>query len=212
MADREGPARRWSRVSLILIGILLGSLFVRPAMAHIGTWAHNWTAHIKPRVQAFGDSRWVRKATVQTGHFSCAGTAWESAFGGTVYYTTASLKYRTGGDSALFACSVEVPDGSTITAARFSVKDTDAVEELLCELWRTNMVTSVGTESNMASVSTSGSPGKVQISDTSIANAVVDNGNYSYFALCEVPSSTSAAGVYGANIEYTVSGLRGAAS
>jgi hypothetical protein len=212
MSDREGPTRRWSRVSLILIGILLGSLLVRPAVAHVGTWAHNWTVHIKPRVQAYGDSRWVRKATVQTGYFSCSGSAWESAFGGTTYITSASLKYRTGGDSALFACSVEVPDGSTITAARFSIKDSDAVEDLLCELWRTSMVTSVGTEASMASVSTSGSPGKVQISDTTVANAVVDNANYSYFAFCEVPSSTDAAGIYGANIEYTVSGLNGAAS
>ena len=212
MSDRDGPGRRWSRVSLILMGILLGSLLVRPAVAHVGTWAHNWTVHIKPRVQAYGDARWVRKATVQTSYFSCAGTAWESAFGGTVYDTTASLKFRTGGTSGMFRCSVELPHGATVTAARFSVKDSDAVEDLLCELWRTNMVVSIGDEANLASVSTTGTPGKVQISDTSVTNAVIDNANYSYFAFCEVPSSTNAAGIYGANIEYTVSGLNGAAS
>jgi hypothetical protein len=213
MSDREGPGRRWSRVSLILIGILLGSLLVRPAMGHVAGWAHNWTVHLKPRVQAYGDSRWVRKAAVQTGYFSCAGTGWESAFGGTIYTTSASLKYRTGGDSpAMFRCSVELPHGATVTAARFSVKDSDAVEDLLCELWRTNMVASIGTEANLASVSTSGTPGSVQIFDTSVDNALIDNANYSYFAFCEVPSSTSAAGIYGANIEYTVSALKGAAS
>src|SRR4026209_1546306 len=95
MSDREGPTRRWSRVSLILIGILLGSLLVRPAVAHVGTWAHNWTVHIKPRVVALGDSRWVRKAEVRTGYFSCAGTAWESVLEGTTFETSASLKYRT---------------------------------------------------------------------------------------------------------------------
>ena len=52
----------------------------------------------------------------------------------------------------------------------------------------------------------------VQILDTSVDNALIDNANYSYFAFCEVPSSTSAAGIYGANIEYTVSALKGAAS
>ena len=212
MSDREVRTRRWSRVSLILIGILLGSMLVRPAVAQVTDWARAWTVHIRPRVVALGDSRWVRKATVQTGYFSCAGTAWESAFGGTVYDTTASLKFRTGGTSAMFRCSVELPHGATVTAARFSVKDSDPVEDLLCELWRTDMTVTVGDESPLASVSTSGSLGKVQISDTTITNAVVDNANYAYFAFCEVPSSTNAAGIYGANIEYTVSGLKGAAS
>ncbi len=35
MSDRDGFARPLSRVSLILIGILLGSLLVRPAVAHV---------------------------------------------------------------------------------------------------------------------------------------------------------------------------------
>jgi hypothetical protein len=201
-----------SRVSLILIGILFGSLLVNPAVAHVASWAHNWTVHIRPRVQAYGDSRWVRKATVQTGYFSCSGTAWESAFGGTVYDTTGSLKFRTGGTSAMFRCSVELPHGATVTAARFSVKDSDGADDVSCELWRTNMVASVGTEANLASATTTGTPGSVQIIDTTIENAVVDNANYSYFAFCDVLSSTSAAGIYGANIEYTVSGSKGAAS
>ena len=78
MSDREAPTRRWSRVGLILIGILLGSVLVRPAVAQVGIGHAAWTVHIRPRVLAYGDSRWVRKATVQTGYFSCAGSAWES--------------------------------------------------------------------------------------------------------------------------------------
>ena len=213
MSDREGPTRRWSRVGLLFIGILLGSLFVRPAVAHIGSWAHNWTVHIRPRVQAYGDSRWVRKATVQTGYFSCAGTAWESALEGTTYQTSNSLKYRTGGATpAVFRCSVQVPHGATITAARFSVKDSDATD-VTCSLWRTDMVSSIGSDSpSMASASTTGTPGNVQIFDTTVTNAVVDNGQYSYFVQCDDLGSTASVGIYGANIEYTVSGLKGAAS
>jgi hypothetical protein len=211
MADRDGAARRWSRVSLILIGILLGSMLVRPAVAHVASWAHNWTAHIKPRVQVYGDSRWVRKAAVQTGYFSCAGTAWESALGATVYDTNTSLKYRISGDPGRFRCSVEVPHGATITAVRFSVVDSDPTD-VTCRLDRTNMAASIGTELNMANVATTGTPGAVRVEDTSINSAVVDNAQYSYFVQCDVPGTTIATGVYGANIEYTVSGLKGAAS
>jgi hypothetical protein len=213
MSDREGPGRRWSRVSLILIGILLRSLLVRPAMGHVAGWAHNWTVHLKPRVVALGDSRWVRKAAVQTGYFSCAGTAWESVLEGTIFQTSNSLKYRTGGTTpAVFRCGVQLPHGATITAARFSVKDSDATD-VTCSLWRTDMVTDIGSDNpSMASATTTGTPGNVQISDTSVTNAMVDNGQYSYFVQCDDLGSTASVGIYGANIEYTVSGLNGAAS
>ena len=211
MSHREASTRRRSRVGLILIGILMGSLFVRPAVGHVASWAHNWGVHIRPRVVALGDSRWVRKATVQTGYYSCAGTAWESALGSTVYDTNFSLKYRISGDPGTFRCSVEIPHGATITAVRFSVVDSDATD-VTCRLDRTNMAASIGTEVHMANVSTSGSPGAVRLEDLTINSPVVDNAQYSYFAQCSVEGTTIATGVYGANIEYTVSGLNGAAS
>jgi hypothetical protein len=211
MSDREAPTRRWSRVGLILIGIMLGSVLVRPAMGHVAGWIHNWSVHIRPRVVALGDSRWVRRVAVQTGYYSCAGTAWESALGSTVYDTFNSLKYRISGDPGTFRCSVEIPHGATITAVRFSVVDSDATD-VACRLDRTNMAASIGTEVHMASVATSGTPGAVRIEDFTINSPVIDNAQYSYFAQCSVEGSTINAGVYGANIEYTVSGLNGAAS
>jgi hypothetical protein len=211
MSDREASTRRRSRVGLILIGVLLGSLFVRPAVAQVTDWARAWTVHIRPRVVALGDSRWVRKATVQTGYYSCAGSAWESALGSTVYDTFNSLKYRISGDIGTFRCSVEIPHGATITAVRFSVVDSDPTD-VTCRLDRTNMAASIGTEVHMASATTTGTPGAVRIEDLSINSPVVDNAQYSYFAQCSVEGTTIATGVYGANIEYTVSGLNGAAS
>lgn len=211
MSDRETSTRRRSRVGLILIGVVLGSLFVRPAVAQVTDWARAWTVHIRPRVVALGDSRWVRKATVQTGYYSCAGTAWESALGATVYDTNNSLKYRISGDPGAFRCSVEIPHGATITAVRFSVVDSDPTD-VTCRLDRTNMAASIGTEVHMASATTTGTPGAVRIEDLSINSPVVDNAQYSYFAQCSVEGTTIATGVYGANIEYTVSGLNGAAS
>jgi hypothetical protein len=211
MSDRETSTRRRSRVGLILIGMLLGTVLVRPAVAQVIDWAHAWTVHIRPRVVALGDSRWVRKATVQTGYYSCAGSAWESALGGTVYDTNNGLKYRISGDTGTFRCSVEIPHGATITAVRFSVVDSDPTD-VTCRLDRTNMAASIGTEVHMASAATTGTPGAVRIEDLTINSPVVDNAQYSYFAQCSVEGTTIATGVYGANIEYTVSGLNGAAS
>lgn len=209
--ERTRSSRRWPVIGLVLVGVMLGGLFLKPAVAHVASWAHNWTVHIKPRVQAFGDGRWVRKAAVQTGYFSCAGTAWESAFGGTTYDTSGSEKFRTGGDTGLFRCSVNLPNGASVTAARFSVEDTDPTD-VTCELWRTNMVTGIGTETLMADASSSGTPGSVQISDTTVESPLIDNAKFAYFAQCLVSGTTSAAGVYGANIQYKVTGLKGAAA
>jgi hypothetical protein len=211
MSDREASTRRRSRVGLILIGILLGSVLVRPAVAQVTDWARAWTVHIRPRVVTLGDSRWVRRATVRTGYFSCAGTAWESALGSTVYDTNNGLKYRISGDTGTFRCSVEIPHGATITAVRFSVVDSDPTD-VTCRLDRTNMAASIGTEVHMASVTTAGTPGAVRIEDITINSPLVDNAQYSYFAQCSVEGTTIATGVYGANIQYRVSALKGAAS
>jgi hypothetical protein len=199
---------------LILIGIMLGSVLARPAMGHVAGWIHNWSVHIRPRVVALGDARWVRKATVQTGYFSCAGTAWESVLEGTTFETSGSLKYRTGGPpTALFRCNAQLPGGATIQAVRFTVKDADAVDDVTCALWRTDMTTTIGTDPpEMAIVATSGAPGDVQISDPTVIDALVDNARYSYFLQCDDVGSTASMGLYGANIEYTVSALKGVTS
>ena len=54
-------------------------------------------------------------------------------------------------------------------------------------------------------------PGDVQLSTTAISNAVVDNINYDYTLQCAMdPSGTIA--LYGATVEYTLTGAQGAAA
>ena len=84
--------------------------------------------------------------------------------------------------------------------------------DVTCRLDRTNMAASIGTEVHMASVATAGTPGAVRIEDITINSPLVDNAQYSYFAQCSVEGTTIATGVYGANIQYRVSALKGAAS
>jgi hypothetical protein len=158
-----------------------------------------------------GPSAFVQKSEGFTRHFSCAGTAWENAFASNTYSVNNSEKYATGG-SALFRCSLAIPDGAVITAANFGVVDTNATGSLSCSVWRTNMATSVGGETQLASVATTaaGTPGATRISDTTINQPTIDNDIYAYFAQCFVSGSDATVGVYGANVTYTVTGGQGA--
>ncbi|MGH2682637.1 MAG: hypothetical protein ACRDIX_05335 [Actinomycetota bacterium] len=50
---------------LILVGIFMGATLITPAVAHVGgTITHLWGApgHIKAKVKAYGDNRWLGKA------------------------------------------------------------------------------------------------------------------------------------------------------
>ncbi len=148
-------------------------------------------------------SAYVQKAATLTGHWSCAGTAFENAFGADGYSVSGSEKYPTGGH-ALFRCSVDLPDGATVTGVSFGVQD-DSVDDASCELWRTNTATSIGDETLMAATSSSGTPGATKITSTSISAPVIDNANYTYFVQCDISGSDTTMGLYGANIAYTVS-------
>jgi hypothetical protein len=144
-----------------------------------------------------------------TGHFSCAGSAWESVSSTATYTATGSEKHGTAG-APLFRCNVAVPDGTTITAVNFTVRDTSATDNVDCDLWRTNMVTAVGGELLLANATTTLAPGDVRVSDATVTQGAVDNDNFSYFVQCATgPDATT--GVFGANLTYTAGGAVAAA-
>ncbi len=145
----------------------------------------------------------VKKADVATRHFSCAGTAWESVFDATVKAVSGSMKYATAGN-ALFRCSVAIPDGATVTAVNFAVRDTSATFSADCDLWRTNTVTAIGTETQLATVATgaAAAPGNVRISDTTITQPTIDNDTFAYFVQCDLGTDINT-GVFSANLTYT---------
>jgi hypothetical protein len=133
--------------------------------------------------------------------FSCEGTAhvpWQDT---TTYSWVGSRLFRTGGPD-LFRCNADLPDGALVTSVSWSVHDTTG-SAVSCSMWRTNMVASIGAETNMASASSSGTPGGVQITDSSVGSATIDNSNYAYFTQCSLGGTTSAMGLYGVNIAYT---------
>jgi hypothetical protein len=82
-------------------------------------------------------------------------------------------------------------------------------------MWKTDMATSVGTESNMVATLGTGVveiPGNTRLTATTITDPVIDNTNFAYFVQCTTEGNTNTTGLYGANITYTVTGGQGAAA
>jgi Sec-independent protein secretion pathway component TatC len=42
----------WRAIVLLVVGSVMGANLIAPAVAHIGSWTHNWTVHIKPKTDA----------------------------------------------------------------------------------------------------------------------------------------------------------------
>jgi hypothetical protein len=158
------------------------------------------------RLDGLPATRFVRKAEVTTRHFSCAGTAFENGSTGDGYGVENSMKYGAGGSSpTLFLCSVNVPDGARVTEVSFSVRDDDVVDDVQCSMWRRNINTAVvdATQPMAEGVTTTGSPGDVRITDTTIERPVIDNDTFSYFVECGV-SNSGDTGLFGAIVTYRV--------
>jgi hypothetical protein len=51
--------RHWKLIALVATLVAVTGWTVLPASAHVGSWAHNWTIHIKPRT----DARYYTKTT-----------------------------------------------------------------------------------------------------------------------------------------------------
>jgi hypothetical protein len=162
-------------------------------------------------VGGLAPSAFVQKAEVLTGHFSCAGTAWENAFSTRPYSVNGSLKFSTDPAGGLFRCSVAIPDGATVTATNFAVADASATEGMSCEMWRTNTATGVGGETQMAGATTTAAatPGNTRITDTTITQPIIDNDNFAYFVQCNTGTNGNT-GVFAANVTYTLTGGQGA--
>lgn len=53
--------RRARPILLLLVGVLVGMLLVGTAGAHTGSPTHLWREHLREKVEAFGDGRWVNE-------------------------------------------------------------------------------------------------------------------------------------------------------
>jgi hypothetical protein len=160
------------------------------------------------RLDGLDSTQLVRKGESFTRHFSCDGTAWENGLSWKDYTFGGGGKIGTGAfPPTLFICSVHIPDGARVSAVSFSVTDTNATQDNQCSMWRTDLTAVIGnTGPPMAyDVTTSGTPGNVRITDTTIDFPVIDNSRFSYFLSCFVGNDADT-GLSGATVAYSVTG------
>jgi hypothetical protein len=160
------------------------------------------------RLGGLDSTQLLRRAEAFTRHFSCEGTAWENGFSWRDYSFAGVSKIGTGGfPPTFFICSVNIPDGARVTEVSFSLEDTHATQDTQCSMWRTDLTTVIGnTGRPMAyGVMTSGTPGSVRLSDTTIDFPVIDNSRFAYLLACFVGNDVQT-GLHGATVTYTVSG------
>ncbi|MPZ94967.1 MAG: hypothetical protein GEU96_08650 [Propionibacteriales bacterium] len=147
-----------------------------------------------------GAEEFVKADALVTGAVSCAATTWIPYDSHTRLKGTGSLRWTTNG--GLLRCNVSLPDDAVITTFRVTARDTSPAD-LSCSLWRTALAGTVGEETNLASATSSGTPGTTTFFDHSISSAVVDNEAYGYFAQCFMGKG-DALGVFGASIGYEI--------
>jgi hypothetical protein len=131
----------------------------------------------------------------RTGYLSIPAAAFRPRNEGYDFTNTGRELRNDDGASDYFRAPVLLPHGVTVTRLTFFYSDSSG-EEGLAELRRNNMD---DTHSQLAYVTTvNGQPSGV---DDSISFATVDNSQYSYFMLCNLPDTDMEA--YGMIIEYT---------
>jgi hypothetical protein len=135
-------------------------------------------------------------------HYTCAGTAHRPYDSAATFTASGSLRIHSSG-TGIYRCNTALPDGAVVTSVAYSVRDAAAGGDIECEMWRTNLVTSIGTETEMVSVLSSGTPGESTITDNTITAPTIDNENYGYFTQCRFPITGSTMGLWGATITYS---------
>jgi hypothetical protein len=122
--------------------------------------------------------------------------------------------------SGFFQCDPGLPDKAVVTRVRFTLLDNanGYAEVRYCGLFRSGLALSDTTYDVLASFPTTGmfnaSPNPVRLSKSVIAHATVDNTKWAYFLSCQINLgtdvlSTDKAGIYGADVTYTISAANG---
>jgi hypothetical protein len=108
------------------------------------------------------------------------------------------------GAPAYFVAPVSFPDGAVVTNVYAQVYDADVTYNLSVRLVHQNLMSFGFTNSNMSSMSSSGSAGQTSIDTSSITDAIINNTAFSYFLVFETTEANSVLGLYGVRITYTV--------
>jgi hypothetical protein len=185
---------RWSGVAIFLIGIIVGSVLVSPVAARV-TGAGN-----------------VVPATTYTRTTSCHALNFHPIDSDTRYKNSGTLLASVTSASSFFLCDPGLPNKATVTRVRFTLFDGDSSSVVeLCGLDRAGLATTTAASfqqlAAVPSTGTNAGPGTVRLSTTSINYATVDNTRFAYWLQCQI--SGPSAGIYGADVTYTISAANG---
>jgi hypothetical protein len=110
-------------------------------------------------------------------------------------------------DPMTAAAMVNLPDGAVVTRIRANVVDSDngSGQNIRVRLERKGLNGDTGLPEVMADVSSSGMGQNILLSDTSISNATIDNGNFSYYIRLTSPAGADFTWyLYSLIIDYTI--------
>jgi hypothetical protein len=168
-------------VALLLVGIVIGAFFVRPAGA----------------------------ATTLTRVASCNGFGF-MPLTSTNGYTSNATRRTVGASPDIHTCALDLPNGGRVKAVRFTLHDEAPAGHVGCALRRNHLSPpDLGAESlaSVAGTTETGTPGTVVRSDSSIDFPVVKNQKFSYWAECFM--NNPGVGVVGVSVTYTITAAKG---
>ena len=207
----SGGMRAGARGTIVLAVALLAAVTLIASPAGAGQALTKQKAKKLFYTKTKADARYLEEGQVLNGSYTCGALAWQEGTSAQTFDTNGPL--RTGAAPfSSFTCNVPLPEGATITAVRFTVKDSSAAGQVTSmSLSSVRMVPPVMVQ-GVASVPPTGTtemPGQVQLSAPAISAPLVD-GDFAY-GLSVIVEGTGDVGFYGATVEYTVPAAQGAA-
>ncbi|MBK7672878.1 MAG: hypothetical protein IPJ24_16060 [bacterium] len=120
-----------------------------------------------------------------------------------VHRSNVILNGRTAGQGLTFEAPIYLPDGATITGFVIYVTDSDATRNV--QTFLLSHPFTAGAGAIIATLATSGTPGRTMLSNTSLATVVNNNTNH-YVVACNwtTPTTVTAVAVHGMRVTYTL--------
>ncbi len=136
------------------------------------------------------------------GTASCAGTALFPVFNVVNYGETGGAR---AGDDAHYACGLAFPNGALVTSFTGTFFDDLASEETFCNLYgkRLDDASTIALMGATTSTGISAVPGLVELTDSTIDSATIDNASYAYFADCWLGGNSGSLTVGAVRAAYT---------
>ena len=204
---------RGIRLAGLLAGLAVIAVVVTPAGAHVGgTVSHLWNQHLLPLAkQTFftktqANARYLEDGSAKTGSVGCPGHAFVPNDSTIEYGTSASLRYMAASGGGSFMCALHLPDGAVMTRLSATLKDNHDFANVTCAIGHTVLATGGETALAEAGTTVPGTPGQVQLEDTTITSPTIDNGAFAYRLACTINGNAAQeVGFYAVAVDYAIS-------